>query len=202
MYPAANKSEPRDGSGFPSKIPKIVPKILLLFTFEEPSSGSRTTENRPRPTAFTSPISSDATCETRRESRHAFTNRSFIQTSSSSCCSPYTFRVVAESLRIGSSRRIRVASCAIRDRRTPRSRSAWPAWSANVTPVARAFSVLDVPSLEVVLQLLLAAVEVPPRTRRAMGDVGKGLEVLHALRLDILHLPLEGFLAERVFPDR
>jgi len=38
--------------------------MLLLFTFDEPSSGSRTTENRPRPSDFTAPISSDATCET------------------------------------------------------------------------------------------------------------------------------------------
>src|SRR5947209_10633072 len=175
--------------------------MLLLRTFDEPSSGSRTTEKRPRPRSFTSPISSEATWETRFDSRHASTKRSFIQTSSSSCCSPYTFRVAAGSRRIGSSRRIRLTRPANRDSRRPRSRSTFPACSASVTSVPRRPSVLDVPSLEVVLQLLFSAVEVPPRTRVPVGEVREGPEVLHSLRPDILHLRHERLLPERIFPD-
>src|SRR6058998_709787 len=176
--------------------------MLLLRTFDEPSSGSRTTENRPLPTSFTSPISSEATWATRFDSRHASTKRSFIQTSSSSCCSPYTFRVAAGSLRIGSSRRIRLTRPANRVSRRPRSRSTFPACSASVTSVRRRPSVLDVPSLEVVLQFLFSPVEVPPRTRVLVGEVREGLEVLHSLRPDVLHLSGEGLLPKRVFPDR
>src|SRR3989454_4899011 len=176
--------------------------MLLLFTFDEPSSGSRTTEKRPRPRSFTSPISSEATWETSFESRHASTKRSFIQTSSSSCSSPYTFRVVAESLRIGSSRRIRLTRPANRDNKTPRSRSTFPACSASVTFVPRRPSVLDVPSLEVVLQLLFSPVEVPPRPRVSVGEVRERLEIPHSLRPDVLHLRREGLLPERILPDR
>src|SRR5437899_5458902 len=201
-YPAAKRSEPRAGRRAPSKIPKIVPKMLLLFTFEEPSSGSRTTENRPRPTSWTAPISSEATWDTSLDDFSASTKRSFIQTSSSSCCSPYTFRVAAGSRRIGSSRRIRLTRPANRDRRRPRSRSTFPAWSASVTFVPRRPSVLDVPSLEVVLQLLFSAVEVPPRTSMPVGEVRERLEIPHSLRPDVLHLRREGLLPERILPDR
>src|SRR2546427_130725 len=166
--------------------------MLLLFTFDEPSSGSRTTEKRPRPRSFTSPISSEATWETSFEPRHASRKRSFIQTSSSSCSSPYTFRVAAESLRIGSSRRIRLTRPANRDNKRPRSRSTFPACSASVTFVPRRPSVLDVPSLEVVLQLVSSAVEVPPRPRVSVGEVREGLEIPHSLRPDVLHLRREG----------
>src|SRR5256886_16080294 len=176
--------------------------MLLLRTFDEPSSGSRTTENRPLPTSFTSPISSEATWSTRFDSRHASTKRSFIQTSSSSCCSPYAFRVAAGSLRIGSSRRIRFTRPAHRDNKTPRSRSTLPACSASVTFVPRRPSVLDVPSLEVVLQLLFSPVEVPPRTSMPVGEVREGLEIPHSLRPDVLHLRREGLLPERILPDR
>src|SRR5437870_1950369 len=176
--------------------------MLLLLTFDEPSSGSRTTEKRPRPSSFTSPISSEATWATRFDSRHASTNRSFIQTSSSSCCSPYILRLAAGSLRIGSSRRIRVTSPANRDNRRPRSRSTFPACSASVTSRRRPPSVLDVPSLEVVLQLLFSPVEVPPRTGMLVGEVREGLEVPHSLRPDVLHLRRERLLPERVLPDR
>src|SRR5437016_1310899 len=176
--------------------------MLLLFTFDDPSKGSRTTEKRPLPTSFTSPISSDATWDTSFDSRRASTNRSFIQTSSSSCCSPYTLRVAAGSRRIGSSCRIGVARPANRDNRRPRSRSTFPACSASGTSFGRRASVLDVPSLEVVLELLFAAVEIPPRTRVAVGQVRQGLEVLHSLRADVGHLRLEGLLPERVLPDR
>src|SRR3989475_1986199 len=176
--------------------------MLLLFTFDEPSSGSRTTEKRPRPRSFTSPISSEATWETSFEPRHASTKRSFIQTSSSSCSSPYTFRVAAESLRIGSSRRIRLTRPANRDNKRPRSRSTFPACSASVTFVPRRASVRDVPSLEVVLQLLFSPVEVPPRPRVSVGEVREGLEIPHSLRPDVLHLRREGLLPERVLPDR
>src|SRR5207245_4294936 len=176
--------------------------MLLLRTFDEPSSGSRTTENRPRPRSFACPMSSEATGATSFDSRHASTKRSFIQTSSSSCCSPYTFRVAAGSLRIGSSRRIRLTRPAKRDNRRPRSRSTFPACSASVTSVPRRPSVLDVPSLEVVLQLLFSAVEVPPRTRVSVGEVREGLEILQSLRPDIVHLRRERLLPERVFPDR
>src|SRR2546427_7174945 len=176
--------------------------MLLLRTFDEPSSGSRTTEKRPRPRSFTSPISSEATWATRFDSRHASTKRSFIQTSSSSCCSPYTFRVAAGSRRIGSSRRIRLTRPANRDSRRPRSRSTFPACSASVTFVPRRPSVLDVPSLEVVLQLVLSAVEVPPRPRVSVGEVREGLEIPHSLRPDVLHLRREGLLPERVSRDR
>src|SRR3989454_7696830 len=175
--------------------------MLLLRTFDEPSSGSRTTEKRPRPRSFTSPIPSDATWATRFESRHASTKRSFIQTSSSSCCSPYTFRLAAGSLRIGSSRRIRVTRLANRDNRRPRSRSTFPACSASVTSRRRRPSVLDVPSLEVVLQLLFSPVEVPPRTGVPVGEVRERLEVPHSLRPDVLHLRRERLLPKRVLPD-
>src|SRR5437879_7740831 len=176
--------------------------MLLLRTFDEPSSGSRTTEKRPRPRSFTSPIAAEATGATSFDSRHASTKSSFIQTSSSSCCSPYTFRVAAGSLRIGSSRRIRLTRPANRDSRRPRSRSTFPACSASETSVPRRPSVLDVPSLEVVLQLLFSAVEVPPRAGVSVGEVREGLEVLHSLRPDILHLRRERLFPERVFPDR
>src|SRR5256712_9217066 len=176
--------------------------MLLLFTFDEPSSGSRTTEKRPRPRSFTSPISSEATWETSFESRHASTKRSFIQTSSSSCSSPYTVRVAAESLRIGSSLRIRLTRPANRDNKRPRSRSTFPACSASVTFVPRRPSVLDVPSLEVVLQLVFSAVEVPPRTSMPLGEVRERLEVPHSLRPDVLHLRRERLLPERILPDR
>src|SRR2546425_5917546 len=176
--------------------------MLLLLTFDEPSSGSRTTEKRPRPTSFTSPISSDATWATRFDSRHASTKRSFIQTSNSSCCSPYTLRLAAGSLRIGSSRLIRVTSPANRDKRRPRSRSTFPACSASVTSRRRRPSVLDVPSLEVVLQLLFSPVEVPPRTGVPVGEVRERLEIPHSLRPDVFHLRRERPLPERVLPDR
>src|SRR2546422_1406301 len=176
--------------------------MLLLRTLYELSSGSRTTENRPRLTSFTSPISSDATWATRFESRHASTKRSFIQTSSSSCCSPYTFRLAAGSLRIGSSRRIRVTRLANRDNRRPRSRSTFPACSASVTSRRRRPSVLDVPSLEVVLQLLFSSVEVPPRTGVPVGEVRERLEIPHSLRPNVFHLRRERLLPERVLPDR
>src|SRR5256712_9282663 len=149
--------------------------MLLLFTFDEPSSGSRTTEKRPRPRSFTSPISSEATWETSFEPRHASTKRPFRQTSGSGCSSPYPFRVAAESLRIGSSRRIRLTRPANRDNKRPRSRSTFPACSASVTFVPRPPSVLDVPSLEVVLQLVFSDVEVPPRQRASVGEVREGL---------------------------
>src|SRR5947199_7881703 len=176
--------------------------MLLLFTFEEPSSGSRTTENRPRPSSLTAPISSEATWDTSLDAFSASTKRSFIQTSSSSCCSPYTFRVAAGSRRIGSSPRIRVVSPAIRASNRDRSRSAPAACSASVTSVPRPSSVLAVPPFEVVLELLLAAVEVPPRAGVAVGEVREDLEVLHALAVDVGHLGLERLLAEGVLPDR
>src|SRR3989449_1987380 len=176
--------------------------MLLLRTFDEPSSGSRTTEKRPRPRSFTSPISSEATWATRFDSRHASTKRSFIQTSSSSCCSPYTFRVAAGSRRIGSSRRIRLTRPANRDSRRPRSRSTFPACSASVTFVPRRPSVLDVPSLEVVLQLVFSPEEVPPRPRESVGEVPEGLEIPHSLRPDVPHLRPEGLLPHRILQDR
>src|SRR6266480_2988130 len=176
--------------------------MLLLCTFDDPSKGSRTTEKRPRPTSFTSPISSDATWDTSFDSRRASTNRSFIQTSSSSCCSPYTFRVAAGSRRIGSSCRIGVARPENRDNRRPRSRSTFPACSASGTSFGRRASVLDVPSLEVVLEFLFASVEVPPRTRVPVGEVRQRLEVLHSLSAHEGHLRLEGFLPECILPDR
>src|SRR5207249_264860 len=164
--------------------------------------GSRTTENRPRPTSFTSPISSEATWATSFDPRRTSTNRSFIQTSSSSCCSPYTLRVEAGSRRTGSSCRMRVARPAIADNRRPRSRSTFLAWSATAVPLDRRASVLDVPSLEVVLDFVLASIEIPPWTRVPVGQVRQRLEVLHSLRADVGHLRLEGFLPERVLPDR
>src|SRR3989475_7396313 len=175
--------------------------MLLLFTFDDPSSGSRTTENRPWPTSFTWPISSEATWATRFDPRHASTNRSFIQTSSWSCCSPYTLRLAAGSLRVGSSRRIRVTSPANRDNRMPRSRSIFPACSASVTSRRRGASVLDVPSLEGVLQLLFSSVEVPPWTGMPVGEVRERLEIPHSLRPDVFHLRRERLLPERVLPD-
>src|SRR2546427_7565154 len=175
--------------------------MLLLRTFDEPSSGSRTTEKRPRPSSLTSPISSEATWATRFDSRHASTNRSFIQTSSSSCCSPYILRLAAGSLRIGSPRLIRVTSPANRDNRRPRSRSTFPACSASVTSRRRGASVLDVPSLEVDLQLLFSPVEVPPRTGVPVGEVRERLEIPHSLRPDVLHLRRERLLPKRVLPD-
>src|SRR5919204_4221899 len=202
MYPAANRSVPRAGSRWPSKTPKIVPKMLLLFTFEEPSRGSRTTEKRPRPTALTFPISSEATWPTSLDFARASTKRSFIHTSSSSCCSPYTLRVAAGSLRTGSSRRIRVARPATSARRRARSRSAFAACSARVTSVPRPSSVLDVPAVEVVPQGLPSAVEVPPRLRVLVREVREALEVLHGLGPDVGHLLVEGLLLERVLPDR
>src|SRR5256886_11874028 len=165
--------------------------MLLLFTFDDPSKGSRTTEKRPLPTSFTSPISSDATWDTSFDSRRASTNRSFIQTSSSSCCSPYTLRVAAGSRRIGSSCRIGVARPANRDNRRPRSRSTFPACSASGTSFGRRASVLDVPSLEVVLELVFASVEVPPGRRVPVGEILEGLEGLHSLRPDVAHLGLQ-----------
>src|SRR6267378_230741 len=202
MYPAANRSEPRAGRDFRSKIPKIVPKMLLLFTFDDPSRGSRTTENRPPPTSLTSPISSEATWATSFELRRASKNRSFIQMSSSSCCSPYTLRVEAGSRRIGSSCRIGVARPANRDNRRPRSRSTFPACSASETSFVRRASVLDVPSLEVILELLFASVEIPPRGGVPVGEIRQGLEVLYSLGPDVGHLSLEGFLSECVLPNR
>src|SRR2546428_7214841 len=175
--------------------------MLLLFTFDEPSSGSRTTEKRPRPTSFTWPISSDATCATSFDARSASTNRSFIQTSSSSCCSPYTLRVVAGFRRTGSSLRIRGASPATRSRRRPRSGSNPPAWWASETE-ARRFSVLDVPSLEVVLEFFLPSIEVPPGTGEPVGEIREDLEILHALGPDVGELLVERLLSERVLPDR
>src|SRR3989441_6745142 len=176
--------------------------MLLLRTFDEPSSGSRTTEKRPRPSSFTSPISSEAPGARRFDSRHASTNRSFIQTSSPSCCPPYPLRLAAGSRRIGSSRRIRVTSPANRDKRRPRSRSTFPACSASVTSRRRGASVLDVPSLEVVLQLLFSSVEVPPRTGMLVGEIRERLEIPHSLRPDVFHLCRERLLPEGVLPDR
>src|SRR5256712_5388163 len=193
---------PRAGRAFRSNIPKIVPKMLLLFTFEEPSSGSRTTEKRPRPTSFTRPISSDATCATSFESRSASTNRSFIQMSSSSCCSPYTLRVVAGSRRTGNCLRMRGARPATRSRRRPRSWSNPPACWASDTAGAGRFSVLDVPSLEVVLEFFLPSIEVPPGTGEPVSEVREGLEILHALGPDVGELLVERLLPERVLPDR
>src|SRR3989454_4231346 len=193
---------PRAGRAFRSNIPKIVPKMLLLFTFEEPSSGSRTTEKRPRPTSFTRPISSDATCATSFESRSASTNRSFIQMSSSSCCSPYTLRVVAGSRRTGNSLRIRGARPATRSRRRPRSGSNFPACWASDTAGAGRLPLLDVPSLEVVLEFFLPSVEVPPGSGKPVGEVREDLEILHALGPDVGELLVERLLPERVLPDR
>src|SRR5919108_2713479 len=201
MYPAANRSVPRAGSRWPSKTPKIVPKMLLLFTFEDPSRGSRTTAKRPRPTALTVPISSEATWPTNLDFASASTNRSFIQTSSSSCCSPYTLRVAAGSLRTGSSRRIRVARPATSARRRARSRSTFAACSARVTSVPRPSSVLDVPAFEVVPQPLSSAVEIPPRLRVLVREVREALEVRHGLGPDVGHLLVQGLLLERVLPD-
>src|SRR5437899_1509954 len=180
----------------------MVPKILLLFTFDEPSSGSRTTEKRPRPTSFTWPISSDATCATSFDARSASTNRSFIQTSSSSCCSPYTLRVVAGSRRTGNSLRIRGARPATRSRRRPRSGSNPPAWWASDTAGAGRLPLLDVPSLEVVLEFFLPSVEVPPGSGKPVGEVREDLEILHALGPDVGELLVERLLPERVLPDR
>src|SRR3989475_1964280 len=202
MWPAANRSVPRAGRAFRSKTPKMVPKMLLLFTFEEPSSGSRTTEKRPRPTSFTWPISSDATCASSFESRSAYTNRSFIQMSSSRCCSPYTLRVVAGSRRTGNSLRIRGARPRTRSRRRPRSGSNFPAWWAIETAGARRLPLLDVPSLEVVLEFFLPSVEVPPGSGKPVGEVREDLEILHALGPDGGELPVERLLPERVLPDR
>src|SRR5712692_10869251 len=176
--------------------------MLLLLTFEDPSRGSKTMENRPWPMLFTSPISSEATCATSFDCRRESTKRSFIQTSSSSCCSPYTFRVAAGSRRTGSSCRMRVVSPAIRDNRRPRSGSTFPACSASPIPFGRRASVLDVPSLEVVLELVLAPVEIPPRAAEPVGEVRQDLEVLHALGPNVGHLRLERLLPERVLPDR
>src|SRR2546427_85931 len=63
-------------------------------------------------------------------------------------------------------------------------------------------SVLHVPAIEVVLELLLPAVEVPPGPRILMSEVGEGLEVLHALRSDVGELLLQGCLLEGILPDR
>src|SRR5436853_2351422 len=82
-----------------------------------------------------------------------------------------------------------------------RSRSAFAACSASVTSVPRPSSVLAVPPFEVVLELLLAAVEVPPCAGVAVGEVREDLEVLHTLALDVGHLSLERLLAEGVLPD-
>src|SRR2546427_12891438 len=172
--------------------------MLLLFTFDDPSSGSRTTENRPWPTSFTWPISSEATWATSFDSRRASTNRSFIQTSSSSCCSPYTLRVAAGSRRIGSSCRIGVARPAIRDNKRPISRSTLPACSASATSFVRRASVLDVPSLEVVLELVFASVEVPPGRRVPVREIREGLEVRHSLRSDVGQVGFEGIRPERM----
>src|SRR5256886_2824249 len=176
--------------------------MLLLRTFDERSSGSRATENGPRPTSFPSPTSPEAAWATRFASRHASTKRSFLQTSSSSCCPPSTLRLAAGSLRVGSSRRIRVTSPANRDNSRPRSRSTFPACSASVTSRRRPPSVLDVPSLEVVLQLLFSSVEVPPRTGMLVGEIGDGLEIPHSLRPDVFHLCRERLPPEGVLPDR
>src|SRR3989454_140159 len=183
-------------------MPKMVPKMLLLFTFDEPSSGSRTTEKRPRPTSFTWPISSDATCATSFDARSASTNRSFIQTSSSSCCSPYTLRVVAGSRRTGNSLRIRGARPATRSRRRPRSGSNFPTCWASETAGVRRLPLLDVPSLEVVLEFFLPSVEVPPGSGKPVGEVREDLEILHALGPDVGELLVERLLPERVLPDR
>src|SRR5256886_3762844 len=176
--------------------------MLLLRTFDERSSGSRATENGPRPTSFPSPTSPEAAWATRFASRHASTKRSSIQTSSSSCCSAYTWRLAAGSLRVGSSRRIRVTSPANRDNSRPRSRSTFPACSASVTSRRRPPSVLDVPSLEVVLQLLFSSVEVPPRTGMLVGEIRERLEIPHSLRPDVFHVCRERLLREGVLPDR
>src|SRR5438876_4345862 len=176
--------------------------MLLLFTFEDLSIGSTTTENRPRPTSFTSPISSEATWATSFDPRSASTNSSFIQTSSSSCLSPFTLRVEAGSRRTGSSCRMPVARPAIADNRRPRSRSTSLVWSATAVPFGGRASVLDVPSLEVLLDFLLASIEIPPPTRVPVGQVRQRLEVLHSLRADVGHLRLERLLSERVLPDR
>src|SRR3989454_4331657 len=183
-------------------MPKMVPKMLLLFTFDEPSSGSRTTEKRPRPTSFTWPISSDATCATSFDARSASTNRSFIQTSSSSCCSPYTLRVLAGSRRTGNSLRIRGARPATRSRRRPRSGSNPPACWASDTAGAGRLPLLDVPSLEVVLEFFLPSIEVPPGTGEPVGEIREDLEILHALGPDVSELLVERLLPERVLPDR
>src|SRR2546426_1756403 len=183
-------------------MPKMVPKMLLLFTFDEPSSGSRTTEKRPRPTSFTWPISSDATCATSFDARSASTNRSFIQTSSSSCCSPYTLRVLAGSRRTGNSLRIRGARPATRSRRRPRSGSNPPACWASDTAGAGRLPLLDVPSLEVVLEFFLPSVEVPPGTGEPVSEVREDLEILPALGPDVGELLVERLLPERVLPDR
>src|SRR2546427_7413683 len=183
-------------------MPKMVPNMLLLFTFEEPSTGSRTTEKRPRPTSFTWPISSDATCATSFESRSASTNRSFIQMSSSSCCSPYTLRVVAGSRRTGNSLRIRGARPRTRSRRRPVPGSNFPGCWASDTAGAGRLPVLDVPSLEVVLEFFLPSIEVPPGSGKAVGEVREDLEILHALGPDVGELLVERLLPERVLPDR
>src|SRR6266571_9470890 len=134
--------------------------------------------------------------------RNALTNTSFIQTSSASCCSPYAFRVAAGSRRIGNSRRIRVESTEKPEKSRPRSRSSWPACCATVTSPERPPSVRGVPSLEVIAELFLPAIEVPPGARVLVGQVREDLEVLDRLRADVLHLPLERLLAERILPDR
>src|SRR2546430_7746762 len=169
--------------------------MLLLFTFEEPSSGSRTTEKRPRPTAFAWPISADATCATSFDARSASTNRSFIQMSSSSCCSPYTLRVVAGSRRTGNSLRIRGARPATRSRRRPRSGSNPPACWASDTAGAGRLPFLYVPSLQVVLEVFLPSLEIPPRTGEPGGEGREDLENLHALGPDVGEL-----LVERLLP--
>src|SRR3972149_280490 len=176
--------------------------MLLLLTFDEPSSGSRTTEKRPWPTRFTSPISSEATWDTSFVFCSAPTNRSFIQTSSSSCCSPYTFLVDAGSRRIGNSFRMRGASPANKSSSFARSRSTFAACSASVTSVPRPSSVFHVPAFEVILEHLLAAVEVPPGPCVRVSEIREGPEVLHALRPDVVHLGFNGFLLERILPDR
>src|SRR5207247_11130890 len=84
----------------------------------------------------------------------------------------------------------------------PRPRSNRPACCVNGTTAGPPPSVRGVPSLEVIAELFLPAIEVPPGARVLVGQVREGLEVLHRLRADVLHLPLERRVAERVLPDR
>src|SRR5437879_9404194 len=129
-------------------------------------------------------------------------NRSFIQTSSSSCCSPYTLRVLAGSRRTGNSLRIRGARPATRSRGWPRSGSNPPACWASDTAGAGRLPLLDVPSLEVVLEFFPPSVEVPPGSGKPVGEVREDLEILHALGPDVGELLVERLLPERVLPDR
>src|SRR5207245_9183004 len=102
----------------------------------------------------------------------------------------------------GNARRIRGARPAPRSRRRPRSGSNFPACWASDTAGAGRLPLLDVPSLEVVLEFFLPSVEVPPGTGEPVGEVREDLEILHALGTDVGGMLDARLLAARVLRDR